>query len=149
MKILTGIFLLFLLNSCSSQNTKYKEQYDTCRKLFGYIDKYDTVSIRNIVGINPEEIGSSYSKLFSTAAIIREYLIPNGKFENYKIKYQEYPENSYRLVDIIINLEKQTNGVPFKVKVEFVKYIEKGKILDFNMDVPIDIEGAPIPQKTH
>jgi|GEM_PF-6838408 hypothetical protein len=141
---------LFLF-SCSAQKNKFDEEFETSRRLFQYIERNDTASIRDIIGINPKDIGSSYVALFNTASIIKRVLLEHEKgFEDFEIEYREYSSQSPKLVDIVIILEKLGDGIQSKkVVVEFVKYTKKDKIYDFFIETPVDIKGASIPQRGH
>lgn len=143
MKILIPTILFTIFLSSCQPKTKFGDEVKVANTLVKALYNFDTIQIRKMIGVNPEDIGEDGElymvKIERTNHILQETGLPDMK--KYEIK--EYPKESADLVDITVPLENKKE----KIIVRFVKFLPVGKVAYFQLDGPIlESEGTISPE---
>lgn len=126
------IVFLFVSAECTMRSSKYKQQEAVTQKLLKLIRERNLSAIKSLYGIDTKSIGLDDDGIISTIDAINRTIKRTSKVKLNYYQYNEYPPNSPKLVDIIIPLSN-VDGCEEYIKVSFVKYIEKGKIYNFDL----------------
>jgi hypothetical protein len=138
MKMILNIVIVTSLSllACSNKFSKYKAEVATTKILLNHIVNEDTAAIKKMLGVNHEEIGLSDLEINSLIESINITLKQNNKNSFPEFKFREYPKDSPNLVDVIVPLKYAEGGeekIDDYIIVSFVKYIEKGKVFNFDI----------------
>jgi hypothetical protein len=123
--------------SCSNNQLqkKYESQIKVAYDLIGKIKNYDTTGVKKMVGIELGYVGMNDELLLFRIEqlhdVLKEYYLSDSK----SFYFKEYSPQSPLLVDITIPLEnsKKENRNNYRVLISFAKFIDKTKVLNFQI----------------
>lgn len=143
MTITKSLILIYcsLLISCTNKVEVYPNETSVVEKLLAHLSKNDSVSIKNLIGVLPEEIGTSSEIINYNINKAYEIIKTNGIPDKKSFIFKTYPSNDYRLLDVIVPLKVgQTKGLrKAEINISFVKYLPVGKILDFDFTTDYEV----------
>lgn len=141
MKTIVTFFAIGLMNLlfCNNRFVKYRPQIKISKTLIERIKQNDVLSIKKMIGVELEDIGINYEILAFRVKKIQTLLDQYGIAKERKYKYVEYSKIDPLLVEVIIPIlkSKKNEKKNPQIIVSFAKYIEEGKILDFDLKDPL------------
>jgi hypothetical protein len=137
--ILFSVINLFYF-SCNGTTSKYQKQIKITEKLLQHLRKNEYDSVKNMFGAELNDIGMDDETLINRAQSISELLQKFQVSRQGKYKFKEYDKTDFHLVDIIIPIvEPNVNEKDYcRIVVSFAKYLANNKILDFELQCPIE-----------
>ena len=133
---------------CNNPSVKYRQQIEIVKTLLVNCSKNDTSAVKNMIGVNLEEIGSNNETLIWNVGKVNKLLKEYGMPDESKFLLKEYKEKNPDLLDVTVPILTDGKGrlKDARITISFVKWVPPSKILNFNISTtyePTPIEPVP------
>lgn len=118
------------ITSCNESFKKYKNEVDASYLLVQNVKVNNYLFIKSSIGLELKNIALNDEILKFNVNKLYKILL---NFDLGNIEFAEYLPNSPHKVDVIIHLKNKGEQKKYRIVVKFEKYLEIGKIYNFNL----------------